>query len=227
MNEPSPEGKKDSFKIAEVEMSLLKPTILVTGFEPFGGDSINPSFEAVKRLPDRIGSSDIIKAELPVVFGAAADRLLSLIDEYSPSAVLCTGLAGGRRAITPEVIAVNLRHAQIPDNSGKQPVWEMIEDSGPDGIFAALPVREMTAAMKEARIPAEMSFSAGTFVCNELMYRLLAAQREHFPEIPAGFVHVPFADEFPHGEAFSMPLEDIVRGLNLCAGIIGKYFSCS
>ena len=105
-------------------MSLQKTKILVTGFAPFGGDPYNPSYEAVKLLPDSIGTADVIKAELPVLFGTAADELISLIERHRPDAVLCTGLAGGRTAITPEVIAVNLRNARIPDNGGNQPVWE-------------------------------------------------------------------------------------------------------
>lgn len=193
--------------------------ILVTGFEPFGGDEFNPSFEAVKRLPDRIKNTELVKSELPVLFDDAADKLESLIEKHHPDAVLCTGLAGGRKGITPEVIAVNLRNARIPDNAGRQPVWGKIVPDGPDGIFSTLPVREMTEALTAAGIPAAVSFSAGTFVCNEVMYRLLRLQREHFPEMTAGFVHVPYAEEFscPEG-VFSMPLAEIVRGLEICVG---------
>jgi len=126
-------------------------------------------------------------------------------------------VAGGRNAITPEVIAVNLRSAKIPDNSGRQPVWEKIVPDGPDGLFSSLPVRRMVDALTADDIPAALSFSAGTFVCNEVMYRVLLAQREHFPDMQAGFVHVPYAEEFPHPEGkFAMPLEEIARGLGIC-----------
>lgn len=207
-------------------MSLQKNKILVTGFAPFGGDSFNPSFEAVKLLPEIIGTAEIIKAELPVLFDQAADQLISLIESHCPDAVLCTGLAGGRTAITPEVIAVNLRNARIPDNAGNQPVWEKIVSFGPDGLFSTLPVQKMTEAMTKEKIPAAMSFSAGTFVCNEVMYRLLAYQREHYPQMPAGFVHVPYADEFPHPEgAFSLPIPVISQGLEICLGQIVLYDS--
>lgn len=198
-------------------MSTQNKKMLVTGFAPFDGDSFNPSMEAVKLLPEKIGGAEIIKAELPVLFDTAADQLLSLLENNKPDAVLCTGLAGGRKAITPEVIAVNLRNARIPDNAGNQPIWEKIDPYGPDGRFAVLPLQELTDSMKAADIPAELSFSAGTFVCNEVMYHLLAYQRTLFPEMLAGFMHVPYADEFPHPEeAFSLPLETIVRGLELC-----------
>ena len=211
-------------------MKSLKK-ILVAGFSPFCGDSFNPSFEAVKLLPDRIKENEVIKAELPVVFEGAevikaelpvvfedAENLLqSLIEEHKPNAILCTGLAGGRNAITPEVIAVNLRSARIPDNSGRQPVWEKIVPDGPDGLFSSLPVRRMVDALTAEDIPAALSFSAGTFVCNEVMYQVLLAQREHFPEMQAGFVHVPYAEEFPHPEGkFAMPLKKIVKGLGIC-----------
>lgn len=191
--------------------------ILVTGFTPFGGDAANPSFEAVRLLPDKAGQYEIIREELPVLFDEAANRLLLLAEKHQPTAVLCTGLAADRAAVTPEVIAVNLRHARIPDNAGMQPVWEKIDASGPDGLFAALPVRKMTEALKAAGIPAAPSFSAGTFVCNEVMYRLLDARRKYYPEMAAGFVHVPYAEEFPHAEdASALPLEQIAQGLKIC-----------
>ena len=199
---------------------MQEKKILVTGFVPFGGDAKNPSFEAVRLLPEVIGNARICRAELPVEFDRAGDRVTSLIDELRPDAVLCTGLAGGRKAVTPEVIAVNLRNARIPDNAGFQPVFEKILPDGPDGIFSALPVRAMTEALQADGIPAELSYSAGTYVCNEVMYRVLAHKQAHFPKMPAGFVHVPYAAEFPHGEAFSLPIEEIAKGLATCLTVI-------
>ncbi len=198
-------------------MSEKPKVILVTGFAPFGGEEKNPSFEAVRLLPDRIGDTEIVKAELPVVFGEAGAVLEGLLEKYRPDTVIAAGLAGGRHAVTPEVMAINLRAARIPDNAGQQPVWEKIAADGPDGLFSTLPVREMTEAMKHAGISAELSFSAGTFVCNEIMYRLLLMGKERYPDMKAGFVHVPYASEFTHPEgAFSMPLSEIARALSVC-----------
>ena len=201
---------------------MQEKKILVTGFAPFGGDAKNPSFEAVRLLPDMIGNACICKAELPVEFDRAGDLVTARIDELRPDAVLCTGLAGGRKAITPEVIAVNLRNARIPDNAGFQPVFEKILPEGPDGIFSALPVGEMTDAVQAAGIPAELSYSAGTYVCNVVMYRVLAHRQAHFPKMPAGFVHVPYALEFSHGEAFSLPIKEIAKGLAACLTVIAE-----
>ncbi len=196
--------------------------ILITGFAPFGKEAYNPSIEAVRLLPDTAGDVAILKAELPVLFSGAAEQLAALIREMKPDAVICTGLAGGRRAITPEVIAVNLKNARIPDNAGMQPSWEPIDEDGPDGLFAALPVRAMAEALQEAGLPAALSFSAGTFVCNEVMYELLRLQRGSFPEMKAGFVHVPYAEEFPHPEgSFAMPLSKITEGLLISINVVG------
>lgn len=189
----------------------MEKRILVTGFGPFGEEMRNPSLEAVMALPERAGDALILKEELPVLFGTGGDRLLALIEQLRPDAVLCTGLAAGRKALTPEVIAVNLKNARIPDNKGMQPLWEKIRDGGPDGIFARMDVRKAVLSLKQAGIPAELSFSAGTFVCNEVMYRLLET------DFPGGFVHVPCAAELPHKkENFALPLKEIARGLEIC-----------
>ena len=162
-------------------------------------------------LPDRAGDALILKEELPVLFGGGGDRLLALIEQLRPDAVLCTGLAAGRKALTPEVIAVNLKNARIPDNQGMQPLWEKIRDGGPDGIFFRMDVRKAVLSLQKAGIPAELSFSAGTFVCNEVMYRLLET------DLPGGFVHVPCAAKLPHKkENFALPFMEIVRGLEIC-----------
>lgn len=189
----------------------MEKRILVTGFGPFGEEMRNPSLEAVRALPDKAGDALILKEELPVVFGLGAERLMTLIEEKRPCAVLGTGLAAGRRAVTPEVIAVNLKNARIPDNQGMQPLWEKIRDGGPDGIFSRMDVRRAVLSLQKAGIPAELSFSAGTFVCNEVMYRLLET------DLPGGFVHVPCAAKLPHKkENFALPFMEIVRGLEIC-----------
>ena len=195
--------------------------ILVTGFEPFGNNTVNPSSLAVELLPERIAGADIIKQTLPVAFGRAADMLIGRIHDLSPDAVICTGLAGRRNGIMPELIAVNLKNTSISDNSGKQPVWEKILPEGEDGLFSTLPVREMAQELALQGIPSEVSLSAGTYVCNEVMYRLLALQRKEFPDMMAGFIHVPYALEYlPDGsDAFSMPIGNIMQALEICISI--------
>ena len=182
--------------------------ILVTGFAPFDGAEINPSFEAVKLLMRKTEISEMVVCrQLPVAFLEAPDILMSEIKLIHPVAVICVGLAAGRTAITPEVIAVNLRNARIPDNNGCQPVWERIIEDGPDGIFSRLPVRSMVSRLKESGIPAELSYSAGTYVCNEVMYRVL-----HDFDGPAGFIHVPASIEL----GGKMTLEEMAEGLSIC-----------
>ena len=194
----------------------MSKTILLSGFQPFGGESLNPSFEAVRRLPDEIGDCRLIKIELPVVFGKAAELLLAKIRELGPDAAIAVGQAGGRKGITPELIAVNVQNAGIPDNDGNRPVWRPILAGGPDGLFSRLPVHDMVRAMSEAGISASLSLSAGAYVCNDLMYRVLAATEES--GLPFGFIHVPYLPDQTAdkpGEA-SLPLEEIVKGLALC-----------
>ena len=188
-------------------------TVLITGFEPFGDDMINPSSEAVRMLPDLIGEARIVRCRLPVVFGEAAEILKSEIETHRPQAVICVGLAGGRRAITPEVIAVNLKDARIPDNKGQQPRWVRIDPKGEDGLLSTLPVQAMVDRMQAKGIPAELSYSAGTFVCNEVFYQLMRSAKGS--GIEAGFVHVPYSVGMKEGQP-AMELEAIARGLRVC-----------
>ena len=148
-------------------------TVLITGFEPFADYSINPSYEAVRRLPDQICGATVVKRCLPVVFGKAADSLEREIEQICPDIVICTGLAGGRSAITPESVAVNLMDARIPDNEGQQPRKQKILEDGEKELYASLPISLMLDCLREAGIPAQQSDSAGTFVCNEVFYRLM------------------------------------------------------
>ena len=166
-------------------------TIILTGFEPFDNADTNPSFEAVKLLPDEFAGFSLLKLQLPVVFKKAADMLIEEIKRVAPAFVISTGLAAGRKAVTPELIAVNLMDARIPDNAGYKPEWVRISEDSPDGLFTGLPAKEITEAIKNAGIPAELSFSAGTFVCNDLMYRVLDSTKDS--GLPFGFIHVPEA----------------------------------
>ena len=193
----------------------MNKIILISGFQPFGGDSINPSYEAVKRLPEEIGGFRIVKIELPVVFGRAAELFMEKIGEIQPCAAISVGQAGGRTAITPELIGVNMDNGRIPDNDGNQPVWEPIKEGSPDGIFSRLPIQKMTEAMNAAGVSASISTTAGAYVCNDLMYRVLEATAKS--GFPYGFIHVPYIPEQTvdkPGEP-SMPMEDIVKGLEI------------
>ena len=183
--------------------------LLITGFEPFGGESINPSWEAVSALPDEINGYVLQKLRIPVVFGEAADRVIEKAEEICPDVILCIGQAGGRDAITPELVAINLRYASIPDNEGNQPKDEPIIDGGKDAYFSSLPMRKIAQAVNEKGISARLSYSAGAYVCNDLLYLLLT----HFEnsETQVGFIHVPYSKE--QNKEPSMSIEDITKGL--------------
>ena len=188
--------------------------ILVTGFAPFGGETINPSWEAVKRLPEELDGYAIEKLELPVEFGRCAQITEATILAQSPAAVVCVGQAGGRTNVTPERIGINLKDARIPDNAGVQPKEEAIVPGGPDGYFSTLPVTAMVVAMRTAGVPAQVSLSAGAYVCNDLMYETLHKLHRREMKIPAGFVHVPFIPEQVLEKNLpSMPLEQITKAL--------------
>ena len=182
--------------------------LLITGFDAFGGSAQNPSWMAVQHLPDQIGDYVLCKLEIPTVFGKAADMILATAGEFRPDVILSVGLAGGRDAVTPERIAVNIRDARIPDNDGNQPDGDPIAESGPAAYFSTLPVKDMAQAIRDAQIPASVSNSAGTFVCNDTLYTLL----HHFSGTATrvGFVHVP---NLPEMGTPSLSLETIVTAL--------------
>lgn len=145
----------------------MSARMLVTGFQPFGGATMNPAWEAVRRLPDTIGGAEVVKVEIPVVFGRASAAVDAAIEANRPDIVLCVGQAGGRCKITPEFVGINYIDARIPDNEGNQPLAKRVVEDGPDAYFSTLPVRAMAQAMNDAGVPAAVSFTAGTYVCNE------------------------------------------------------------
>lgn len=149
---------------------MIEMKILVTGFDPFGTDTMNPAIEAVKRLPDTVNGADIIKLEIPTVFGKSAEVVRQAMTEHDVDYVLNIGQAGGRFDMTPERVAINLDDARIADNEGNQPIDVPIKADGEAAYFSQLPIKAMVTAMKEAGIPASVSNSAGTFVCNHIMY---------------------------------------------------------
>ena len=169
--------------------------ILVTGFEPFGGESRNPSMELVKSLPGEIGGAEIVTAILPVTGCGSADAVTAVIRANAPDVVLSIGQAGGRSAVTVERVAVNVDDFRIPDNNGDQPVDVPIAADGPDAYLCRLPVRDMVETMRAAGVPAEISNSAGTYVCNHLMYAVAHLLAREYPAARSGFIHIPFLPE--------------------------------
>ena len=190
--------------------------ILVTGFDPFGGDKINPAYEAVKLIPAKVAGAEIIKEEVPTVFGKCGDVLENLVEKYKPDAVLCVGQAGGRSVMSIEKLAVNLAEARIPDNEKQQPSDEAIVEGGPLAYFSKLPVKAIVKTIKEQGIPSSISYTAGTYVCNYIMYRLLHLIDSKYPTMRGGFIHVPFVSaqvlDRPEGTP-SMSAETIAKGL--------------
>ena len=189
-------------------------TVLLTGFEPFGGDVANPSGAAVEVVAERwSGPERLVAAILPVTFGGAAERLRDLVAEHRPDVVIATGLAGGRAAIGVERVAVNLIDARIPDNDGEQPIDGPSVEGALPAHFATLPVKEIARRIADRGIPAEVSYSAGTFVCNHVFFTALEAAASG---ARAGFIHVPWSSEHaPSSDVATLPLADIVRALEI------------
>ena len=182
--------------------------LLITGFDPFGGETINPSWEAVKLLPEVIGEYEVHKMEIPTVVALAAKIVLKKAEEVHPDVILCIGQAGGRSAVTPERIGINIRSARLPDNAGNQPVEQTIVPDGPDGIFSTVPVAKMAQAIQDAGLLGAVSNTAGAFVCNDTLYLLL--HRYAGTDVRVGFIHVPY---LPQQGTPNMPLEQIVQAL--------------
>ncbi|WP_026895781.1 pyroglutamyl-peptidase I [Clostridiisalibacter paucivorans] len=189
--------------------------VLITGFDPFGGEKINPALEAVKKLENTIAGAEIIKEEIPTVFRKSIDRLENLIEEHRPNIVICVGQAGGRFQVTPERVAINVDDARIADNEGNQPIDTKIFEDGLNAYFTKLPIKAMVEEMLKNEIPASVSNTAGTFVCNHIMYGLLYLIDKKYPGIRGGFIHVPFIPQqvLDKKNTPSMSLENITAGL--------------
>ena len=188
--------------------------LLLTAFTPFDGERINPALEAVKLVKDRIGNLLIVKLEVPTVFGKSIDTVREAIERERPDFVLSIGQAGGRAEITPERVAINLNDARIPDNEGNQPIDEPIFPDGENAYFSTLPVKAMVEAIRKEGLPSSLSNSAGTYVCNHLMYGVLYYLDKR-PGMKAGFIHVPYIPEQTKNkkEMPALELSEIVRGL--------------
>lgn len=192
--------------------------VLITGFDPFGGESINPALEAVKKLPDTIEGAEIIKLEIPTVFRKSLEKIEENIIKLNPDVVISIGQAGGRFGITPERVAINIDDARIPDNETNQPIDITIFEDGDTAYFTTLPIKAMVKEMQDNGIPSSVSNTAGTFVCNHVMYGVLYMAAKKYPNIKAGFIHVPYipSQVVTKQNQPSMSTEDITKGLTLC-----------
>ena len=204
--------------------------ILVTGFDPFGGEKINPAYEAVKLLPAKICDADIVKLEIPTVFGKCGDTVEKAIEQHNPDFVICVGQAGGRSCISIEKVAINFVEARIADNEGNQPLDKAIVPDGPVAYFSTLPVKAMVENVRSKGIPSNLSYSAGTFVCNDVMYRLLHMLATKYHHIKGGFIHVPYtlaqAATKPDGTA-AWDEKTIAKGLEYAIEAVIKKTDCS
>ncbi len=205
-------------------MSNQIKKILITGFEPFGGESTNPSFDAVSLMPSTVLGGQIIKLQLPTVYIKSGEVLRSAIIEHKPDAVICVGQAGGRSTISLERVAINLAEANLADNDGNILSDATICKDGKNAYFSTLPVKAIVQAINENGIPASLSYSAGSFVCNSTMYQLLHMAENEFPEVKGGFIHVPFspAQAVHHNGAACMALDMIAKALTIAATAIAS-----
>ena len=193
--------------------------VLMTAFEPFGGEQVNPSQLAVQRLAaSGVEGVELRTAFLPVVYYDARDALRAAIDEHDPAIVICTGQAGGRFGVTPEKVAVNRNDTAMPDNAGQAPIDEPIVSDGPVGYFTGLPVAAIVEALRDSGIPAEVSWTAGAYICNHVFYSLMHLIATERPDLRGGFVHVPYAHEQVVRRVDSQPslsVDEIVEALRL------------
>ena len=169
--------------------------VLITGFDPFGGEKINPAWEAVKGIKDTIEGAKIIKLEIPTVFNKSIEKVKEAMELEKPDIVLCIGQAGGRYDITIERVAINVDDARIEDNEKNQPIDIPVFEDGENAYFSNLPIKAMVEEIKGQGIPASISNSAGTFVCNHIMYGVLYHINKTYKNMRGGFIHVPFINE--------------------------------
>ena len=198
--------------------------ILITGFYPFGGEPVNPALEAVKLMKDEIAGAKIIKLEMPTVFRKSVEKIHEMMKAEQPDVVLSIGQAGGRFGVTPERVAINVDDARIKDNEGNQPVDTPIFTDGEAAYFSNLPVKAMVEAIKNKGLPSTLSNSAGTFVCNHVMYGVLYYIHKEFPNVRGGFIHVPFITDqvVTKPNVASMALADITEALEAAVEAIVK-----
>ena len=200
--------------------------VLITGFDKFGGESINPSSLCVNSLPDVIDNIEIKKITLPTIFKDSSQVLEENIKSFSPNIVICVGQAGGRSKITPERIAINIDDARIPDNIGNSPIDKTIRKDGENAYFSTLPIKAIVDELNKNNIPSTISNTAGTFVCNHIMYESLYLTSTKYPNIKAGFIHIPYIEEqvLDKPNMPYMKKEDIIIALELIIKTAVNYF---
>jgi pyroglutamyl-peptidase len=199
--------------------------ILVTGFDPFEHEPINPSWEAVRRLPDKVDGAEIIKVQIPTSFARSGEVLYGAVVEHDPDVIVSVGQAGGRFAVNPERVAINIDDGRIADNDGVQPIDVPVREDGPPAYFSSLPVKAMVTAMRRAGFPAAVSNTAGTFVCNHIMYSILYMIDREFPGKRGGFIHVPYIPQqvVDKPNAPAMSVEDMAAALTAGMAAIVEY----
>ena len=199
--------------------------LLLTAFDPFGGADVNPAEQAVALVPDKVNGIDVVKCTVPTVFYQSIDTVTAAIEAERPHAVLCIGQAGGAADLAVERVGINIDDARIPDNEGNQPIDRRIFPDGENAYFSTLPIKAMAESIRKAGLPAHISNSAGTFVCNHLLYGLLYTLAKRYPHIKGGFIHVPYlpmqAAALSQG-APSMSAEDIAKGIAAAIAAIGE-----
>lgn len=191
--------------------------ILLTGFDPFGGEKINPAQEAVNRVSDNINGAEVIKIIIPTVYEKSLKAIEEAIIEHKPDVVISIGQAGGRFDITPERVAININDFRIKDNEGNQPVDEVIREDGKAAYFSSLPVKGIVKHLNKNGIPSTLSNTAGTFVCNHVMYGVLYMIDKKYSNIKGGFIHIPYVTSqvLDKKNMPFMSLYEIVKGLEL------------
>lgn len=200
--------------------------ILVTGFDPFDQESINPSIEAVKQLPDQIDDAQIFKLEIPTVMQQSSDKIIEKMNEINPDVILSVGQERGRADLSIERVAININDFRIPDNQGNQPIDAPIVKNGADAYFSTLPIKAMLKACLDNDIPASISNTAGTFVCNEVMYLIAHTIKTQQLNIRSGFIHIPAIPQQVHDKPGidALELQTIVKGLELCLKAIIHHY---
>ena len=199
--------------------------ILLTAFDPFGGEPVNPALEAVKLVADKVGDVEVVKLEVPTVFRKSIATVAAAMEKEKPDAVLCIGQAGGRYDLTPERVAINMDDARIKDNAGNQPIDLPIFEDGAPAYFTNLPIKAMVQAIRKAGVPASVSNTAGTFVCNHLMYGVLYTIAKKYPGMKGGFMHVPFVPSQVVNRASPAPclnMKDIAMGIEAALAAIAE-----
>ncbi|MDD7392392.1 pyroglutamyl-peptidase I [Fusobacterium gastrosuis] len=199
--------------------------ILVTGFDPFGGEKINPALEVIKLLPKKIGENEVKILEIPTVWKKSIKKIEDEINAYNPDYILSIGQAGGRTDISIERVAINIDDYRIPDNEGNQPIDKKIFENGKDAYFSNLPIKAMLKEIQKAGIPASISNTAGTFVCNHVFYGVRYLLETKFKDKKSGFIHIPYLPEqvVYKNNTGSMGIEILVKGITIAIQTIFEY----